>query len=169
MRPSGVCCHDFELRQHPCTMTAATAVAVPTTTTAGNTARRTALAKRIVVIPPLPSSVEGCSLPMLPFDVLLEPPSHHRRDLEVVFLEHHHVPVAMDPDIRQPEERVLDTRLHQVFRGALIVGSVVTGLARDDQDRDTLERRQLVGRLALPPAPRQVGTFGRRLLYLRQL
>src|SRR6267378_4384907 len=52
---------------------------------------------------------------------LVEPVRDHRGDLPVVPFQHHHVAVAADTQIGEPDERGPDPRLPQVFHRAMIV------------------------------------------------
>src|SRR5712692_3234376 len=65
---------------------------------------------------------------------LIEPARDHRGDLPVVLFQHHHVAVAADTQIGEPDERGVDSRLTQVFHRAVIVGRVVGRLGGEDQD-----------------------------------
>jgi hypothetical protein len=57
--------------------------------------------------------------PALP-DVLLDPAADERRDVEVVLLEHHHVFVAVDPDLPEVHVGVRYSRLREVLGFALL-------------------------------------------------
>src|SRR5262245_3807866 len=62
------------------------------------------------------------------FDVLDHPFVDHMRDLEIVLLDHHHVAVAMDAFVLQPDEFGPDACLTEILGGAVIVGLVIGGL-----------------------------------------
>jgi hypothetical protein len=62
------------------------------------------------------SSARQAQVPALPSpDVLGEPAGEETGDLEIVFLEHHHVAVAVDTDIGQLYPRRMDANLFEIF------------------------------------------------------
>ena len=79
------------------------------------------------------------------------------------------MPVARDSHAFEPHEGVLDSRLREVFRRAVIVRGVVRRLARDDYDWDALQRGQLVRGRCLEPAAHDVGFVRRGFLHEREL
>jgi hypothetical protein len=57
-------------------------------------------------------------------------------DFKVVLLQHHHVAIATNAAIGEPDELISDARLFQPFGGTMIVGRVVRGFAEHDPDRN---------------------------------
>jgi hypothetical protein len=73
-----------------------------------------------------------------------EPTLIESGDGEVVHLEHFHVAVAKDADAGQRHVLMLDARLPQELRRAIVIGRVIGSLARRDQDRNAGEARYLM-------------------------
>ena len=85
----------------------------------------------------------------------LQPAFDDAGDGVAVFLQHHHVAVAVDAAVGEVDEGVGDAGLGQVGGGAVIVGGVIGRLRRDDQDRDVFESSSAgaPARLATSSAP----------------
>src|SRR5258708_4365515 len=61
----------------------------------------------------------------------IEPIRHRLGDGVAVLLQHHHVAVAVNPGIRQPQERALYAGLRQIADRAVVVGRMVRRLRSD--------------------------------------
>jgi len=80
---------------------------------------------------------------------LLQPLLDHARDHVAVLLQHHHVAVALDAPVAQPDEGVLHAGLREILHGAVVIRGVIRGLGRDDQYRDGFQIGELFRGLAL--------------------
>ena len=78
---------------------------------------------------------------------------------EIVHLEHFHMAIAVQADGGEIEMGVLDARLGQEIRSAIIIGGVIRGLACRDDDRDAVQTGELMDRLGriLRPAADEIG------------
>ncbi len=90
----------------------------------------------------------------------VEPLRDHGGDGGAVFLDHHHVAVAVHANIGEADLGVGHAGLREVGGGAVIVGRVIGRLAGDDHDRHMRQVRQLAGRLLLQPAAHIIRLVG---------
>ncbi len=74
----------------------------------------------------------------------------------IIALHHHHVGVAMDPDIAKSDVRHLEAGLLQILHRTLIIWRMIRSLRRHDENRDAGEVDELTRRLLLPPATDQI-------------
>ena len=102
-------------------------------------------------------------------DSVGEPPGDHTGDLQIVIFQHHHVPVAVNAVLTQPQCGNLDAGLRQVLGGAMVVGRVIGGLGGDDDCRDIGEVGKTPRRRLLLPAEDEVRAVGLGLLLGLQL
>ena len=93
------------------------------------------------------SQVTGLSLHILP-----QPLVDEAGDLQIVLLQHHHVTVAEDAAVLQPDVLGLHAGLVEIFRRAVVVDLMIRGLGGDDDRRNALEIDELVRRRLLHPA-----------------
>jgi hypothetical protein len=89
-----------------------------------------------------------------------QPSRDHARDLEIVLLQHNHVPVAVDAVIAEAQRSDLDPGLHQVLGGAVVVRRVIGSLGGDHDRRDIDEVRKVPRRRLLLPTEDQVRAVG---------
>ena len=98
-----------------------------------------------------------------------EPSGDHTGDLQIVIFQHHHVPVAVNAVLTQPQCGNLDAGLRQILGRAVVVSRMIGSLGGDDDCRNIGKVRKTPRRRLLLPAEDEVRAVGLGLLLGLQL
>src|ERR1700682_3895334 len=91
----------------------------------------------------------------------------HRGHLDAVLFEHHHVTIAVNPQLFETHVSVLDSCLRQILGSAMIIPCVVGSFRSYYQDRDALKIGELSRGIGLFPADCQVWPISNLFAYRR--
>ncbi len=100
--------------------------------------------------------------------MLPSPYGNEASDSQIVQLQHRYMAIAVDFDLFEPQEVILDACLSEILRLALTILSVIRRLGRENEDGNALKVGKFTGGLSLLPAFNQVQRIGFPLLIFLQ-